>query len=287
MYILDHLALQGNTAMEDRIGFGPDYLFVIDGASGLDAVHLTDAASDAAWLANKTGELLELNLPDPDLDLRDILEAIADALRQEYDYLSFAQQIAADYPSAGLAIVRRRYNQLEYLGLGDCTAVFQLTDGTFTVQRETALTSLDAAAISEMVNQASLRNCTVLEARPFIQDLLVENRNLRNKEGGYWIFDPSGIGIPHCRYFCRPISEVASVTLMTDGFAQLADTFREAIDFPDLHRQGLSEGLSSLGKRLFALQEEDPQCNRYPRFKLRDDTCAVSAIITEPTERED
>ncbi|MBQ3107720.1 MAG: protein phosphatase 2C domain-containing protein [Firmicutes bacterium] len=281
MYIKDHLALQGNAAMEDRIGFGPDYLFVIDGASGLDKVHLTDEASDAAWLAIRIGELLEMNLPDPSFELSDLMKAIAQALRQEYDNLSFSYQVAADYPSAGLAIVRRRYNQLEYFGLGDCTAVFRLTDGTFDLQREEALAALDQTAISEMVRQAEEHHCTVLEARPYIQDVLVENRNLRNKEGGYWIFDPTGIGIPHCRYFSRPINEVASVTLMTDGFAQLADTFTEADGFEDLHQRCLKEGLAPLADRLFALQEEDDQCNRYPRFKMRDDTCAVTAIITE------
>ncbi len=39
--IRDTYALRGGSAMEDRLGCGKDFAFVIDGATGLSDVHVT------------------------------------------------------------------------------------------------------------------------------------------------------------------------------------------------------------------------------------------------------
>jgi len=41
-----------------------------------------------------------------------------------------------------------------------------------------------------------------------------------------------------------------------------------------------SSDLEQMYQQLFSAQDADPDCNQYPRFKLRDDTCALWGIFT-------
>ena len=48
-------------------------MFIIDGASGLNGLHLTDFPSDAAWLAEKLSQGLKEHLLHTELPLSQIL----------------------------------------------------------------------------------------------------------------------------------------------------------------------------------------------------------------------
>lgn len=267
--------------MEDRIGWDDNYLFAIDGASGLTGVRVTSHDSDAAWLAEGLRQGLERLLPCGELSLPEILREVAGQLKEEYDGCWRAQQgdCPPDYPSAGVAILRLRDEKMEYLGLGDCTATVEDIQGAVEVLAETRLSALDRGALEKMAALCRETGCGMLQAREACNDLLIRNRNLRNRPEGYWIFDPSGAGIPHARQKSWPAGEIRAVSVMTDGFAQCVEPFQLAEDLPALHRRMREQGLAALSEELFAAQQADADCTAYPRFKTMDDTAAAWATL--------
>ena len=67
-----------------------------------------------------------------------------------------------------------------------------------------------------------------------------------------------------------PLDQCRSLFLCTDGLAQCVG-FGLAADVADLHRRALEQGMPALADALWARQGADPDLERLPRFKLRDD----------------
>ena len=262
------------------MGADENYIFAIDGASGLNGRHVTKADSDAAWLAEGLRSDLCEHLGDTTRTIGEIVGYAAEKLRREYDvYWNASEQDSVDYPSAGVAIFRVCGEWLEYFGLGDCDAIVETQQGEILVLEETALSALDRSALAQMVDYAKEHGCTMLEARAALHHVLVRNRDLRNTLNGYWIFDPTGVGIPYARTARWPLTEVKGIAVASDGFMQLVEPFGVAADRVVLYHMMKDKGLAPMAEELFALQAADPDCMEHPRFKLRDDTSAVIAAV--------
>ena len=253
---------------EDAVGGGGSFLYVLDGATSLDAAPVMDPVSDAAWLVRETARWLDRHLPEASRPLEDIL---AQGMARLLDQWSGPR---AALPSAGVAIFRRRGEGVEYFGLGDCAASLQLTDGTFRTWEETALSALDGQALEEACALAQARGCSLRESLPGIQATLRRHRALRNTPGGYWILDPTGVGISHARRETVPLSQCRSLFLCTDGLAQCVG-FGLAADVADLHRRAAEGGMAPLADRLWACQAADPDLEALPRLHWKSEARAI------------
>lgn len=282
--VRDSICIRGGTVMEDRMGYGSRYLYVIDGATVIrkgEPVFQT-YLSDAAWLSSRLASSLEELLPRHDLSIERCVTWAAENAKREFDAMCELSEIySPPYPSASVAILRLREGKLEYFGLGDCTAVIELKNGELQILEEKELTRLDALAIKEIVQYARDHSCTVSQALEYSSDILVAHRNLRNLEGGYWIFDPTGKGISHARQLTWAVSDVKSVSLMTDGFAQLVAPMKKFGNAGALHMELEKEngGMSKLVLDLLSTEEQDQTCDRYPRFRAQDDATAIFAAL--------
>lgn len=262
---------------EDAVGGGGNYLYVLDGATGLGAAPVMDPVSDAAWLVRETARWLDRWLPEETCPLEDILAQGMARLLDQW------RGPRAALPSAGAAIFRRRGEGVEYFGLGDCAASLQLADGTFRTWEEAALSALDRQALEEAQALAQAQGRSLRESLPGIQATLRRHRALRNTPGGYWILDPTGAGIPHARRAMVPLTQCRSLFLCTDGLAQCVG-FGLAADVADLHRRALEQGMASLADALWTCQAADPDLEAVPRFKLRDDATGALCRVEEGKE---
>ncbi len=267
---------------EDAIGFGDNFIFALDGASCLTGINLVHEKSDAHWFAQKVRDGLCRELSkDEDVSVEEILRGIIAPLREEY--LRGAEDkgipIPDDSPSAGIALFRVSEGFLEFYGLGDCVGVVATKDGKAQWLNDSSLSSLDKIVIDKMAQIHKETGTPVTQARTLCTDLLIKHRSLKNKPEGYHILDPFGDGIDHACKMRIPLEDVVSVSVFSDGFAQLSEVFGVYGDFAQLHNAMNSHSLAELCEKLFALQDNDPACNSYPRFKLRDDTCAVFAEV--------
>ncbi|MBE6733738.1 MAG: hypothetical protein E7563_00130 [Ruminococcaceae bacterium] len=87
------------------------------------------------------------------------------------------------------------------------------------------------------------------------------------------------VGIDHAVKFRVPLEKVESVSVFSDGFAQVYEVFGIYENSEILHNEMSNKSLKEICDILFAQQDKDPLCNEHPRFKLRDDTCAVYALV--------
>ena len=265
-------SVAGNQVNEDAVGSGDSFIFVIDGASGLNNRNVMGKSSDAQWLSSCIAERLKDKLPDTSRTISEILSEIMDELARMW------RGNPADYPSAGIAIWRQNGEQLEHFGLADCDSSVMLTDGSFLSWTETKVGELDGQALQQMSLYSAEHGCSMEEARIACSEILIRNRQLKNREDGYWCLDPSKAGIPHARTTCLPVSKCQSLFLCSDGFSQLIG-FHEVNSLEALHDAVQKKGISLLAKRLFERQEQDRAMTELPRFKFRDDTSAAFTQI--------
>lgn len=278
--IKDAICVGGNPSKpcEDAIGYNDSYAFAIDGASVLSGVNIVDERSDAAWFATQIKDHLCRHLDkESQIPTAVLLAEIIGNLKKDYFRVAADKglDIPSDSPSAGIALFRQVGDEIEFFGLGDCTGVIEFTDGTVEVLKDTRLCALDGTVLAKMAELHQETGIPVLQAREACNDLLLINRNKRNKDGGYWILDLSGVGIDHGLTYRWPVNSVKRVFACSDGFAQLVETFGIYKNYAALLDAVRHEDLQTLCGILFAAQDSDPNANTYPRFKLRDDTCCL------------
>jgi len=265
---------------EDAVGYGPDYLFVIDGASCLSGLNLM-AESDAAWMVEHVTRGLHTYLAMyPEMDTADMLRSILVPLQQQYlqALRDAGVQKPKDSPSAGMAMFRKRGDRLEFFGLGDCVGLAVLPDGSFFYSLDTNLVNLDNQVLEEMVRLHLATGKSMSECRQFdvIKEMLLINRDKKNTPGGYWALDLlNDAGLENAVRHSWEVKGSVTVGAVSDGFAQLAELFGVYGGYGGLFEAMRHTDLSEMFDLLCKLQDEDHDCNDYPRFKLRDDTTAA------------
>jgi hypothetical protein len=289
---IKYISKPGNIINEDYVGYSDTFLFVLDGATSLGNRRPNEKDTEASRFVSHVGERLQSCLEDHSKNIKDILQksvrisenytidkTFSDSEHAELIEHSRGQAYLS--PSASISIFRINGTLLEYYGLGDCTATIQFQDGSIRTIHEDTITLMDQKVIATMAELARKKAVTVREAKNEIIPFLIENRNKKNTQEGYWTLDATGIGIAHGIHLTFPLQEVQSVSLMSDGFAQICDIFYLVRNFEELHEKMAKEDLSDMVKELFDIQDTDPDYNQYPRFKHRDDTTAIYSFVKQ------
>ena len=280
-----HICYPGNPNQpnEDILGFGKDYCFAIDGASCLSGVNVMDRGSDATWMVENVAAGLCQRLDSG--DDRSTLELLTEILVPlKAQYLSVLAEKGVekpgDSPSAGFAMFRKRKGYLEFFGLGDCVGVATLPDGKEFYSLDTDLPNLDNLVLERMIQLHKQTGLPVLQTRPLCNDLLMANRKKRNHPDGYWVLDLDTPETLHkAKTFRWELTAPVPVAVFSDGFAQLADVFAIFPGYFELFSAMQESDLGQLCLQLQQAQDLDADCDNYPRFKLRDDTCALWGIF--------
>lgn len=273
----------GVQANEDTIGWGKHYCFVLDGASCLSGKNIVDSISDSAWMARKIRDglcaLLDQDDPRP---TRQLLQQVVAQVREEYVQAlqSAGLDTPKDSPSACFALFRQRDGRLEFFGIGDCVGVAKLPNGSDFHALDSNLPKLDNQVLKQMKQIHLQTGVSVREARKACNDLLLQNRCLRNKPGGYWILDLlTDDGIRNAREEVWELTEPVCVGAFSDGFSQLTELFGRYQNYTALFEAMQENDLEEMFQTLCALQDADPDYTAYPRFKHRDDTSALWGIF--------
>lgn len=255
---------------EDCVYLCEDYGFVMDGATGLLKENITGWVSDAKWYVETFKEFLIKKLKESK-ELREIMKEGIKYVSNLYNNLDRASTVKSK-PSSGIALFRKKDDKLEYFILGDCQLIVRNKDDKIFKLQLDDLPKLDAININRMVEIAKDKNINVIDARPLINEYLVETRLTQNTNKGYWILSEDVSAVQHALYGTLDISDIKEIIGLTDGFNQLYETFK-VFTFEELANLIYKNNvkLEYLYKTLYTLQENDMYCNKYPRFKIRDD----------------
>ena len=255
---------------EDCVYLCDDFGFVMDGATGLLKENITNCVSDAKWYVEEFKNFLIKNLKTKK-NLKEIMKDGITYVSNTYNNIEGATSVKSK-PSSGIALFRKNENNIEYFILGDCQLIIKDKKDIITKLQLNDLPKLDNINIGRMVKIAKEKNINVIDARPLINDYLVETRLTQNTNNGYWILSDDINAVDHALHGTLNLKVIKHIIGLTDGFSQLYEVFKvftyeELVNL--INNKKIS--LDNLYDTLFTLQENDSNCNRYPRFKIRDD----------------
>ncbi len=271
-----YISGKGEVSNEDSVYSSDNFLVVVDGATGLNGIHLTDKDTDAAWLSQRLCGLLSEWLPDTGSTVPEILKRAAAQIKSELDEMGY-DRYDNSYPSAGAAIARLNKDTLECFSLGDVPVIVTQKDNSLRFICDGALSARDDKVIEEMKQIHERTGCTVAQARRQVNDILLKNRLEMNQEGAYYCFEPTGAGIDFITHEDIPIEDIANIALMSDGFYAAVSCFKIISNKEELMRQLADGKANDILNSLKSLAYADNDLNRFPRFKIMDDASVIAA----------
>ena len=275
LHVLDALTRGGreDRPNDDSYAVSPFAVAAIDGATGLGDAPLLPGASDASWLAVEAADCISGFTARHEIEPRALVRRTAEALQARFAARRIrAPQYHYEVPCAALAMLAVSGGALSVAWFGDCRALVRLMDGR--------LLHFGPKPQHREVERTRARSLGPLhkEGGGFHANTLDELRRVRalvNTPRGYGMLAPD----PACAerlHVEAPVAGAAIALVMSDGFYALAGDY-ERYDDAALLKAAESKGLEALYAELRAIEDEDPDGRKFPRFKKSDDATAVLA----------
>lgn len=266
---------------EDAFIVTSTFAVVIDGATGLNKVHLSSDLTDTSWMVHRLAGLLEEHLQNMSRSVEEILAICTCVLKDELDSMGY-NAYQQSYPSACVSIVRINGDQMECFYLGDCPILLcSEGDDPIKLLYDDSVPARDGKVVEWICKESAKRGVSVAEACKYAVDLLKKNRYEMNTPSAYWVFEPTGVGIPHMNHFICAAEKYSSAVLMSDGFFDAIDLYQIVKSFPDLVSELKVGCAKKICKKMRQLQMDDDTFTQYPRLKIADDATAVYVEIND------
>lgn len=263
---------------EDRAGAVETAAWVLDGTTGLSGRRLLPGPSDAAWFVDAVDRGLRRHA-ERDLEIGDLLRRVIREARREFEAAAPRQEEQEEedpeQPAASFTAARRRRDgALELGNVGDCRILRRDRRGVVTAFGSSPVSELDRHVVEELVRLRAEGVESYAEAWRLLVEVILRNRTLANREGGYWVLDLSERWLPRIQRRVLAWTPGEHLLLVSDGFYRLVDTLRFYTD-RELFEAALSRGLDDLAGELRRTEREDPECVIHPRIKVHDDATAL------------
>lgn len=262
-----------------------EYSFAIlmDGATGLGKCYeIKPGFTSAEWYVEfMLTEMKRLLLENPTVSLTTIVnECILRSIAQinAYEDLNNIKLEEYQKPSAGLALLRNDGKITDVYLIGDTQTLIAYKNGSVLKAdnpNQTALQKLDNSVIKRMVELSKENGCDVIDTRSNleIEKMLQKNRNKKNTncEGSYWVCGTTPKSAEHGVCVSFNNKEIEGIILATDGF----DYSMLELNDEEIYKLIKEQGTEETAKLIRKKQDNDPMCNKFPRFKKSDDLTVV------------
>ncbi len=171
--------------------------------------------------------------------------------------------------STSLAVVHLDGNRLEYCQTGDALILFICNDGSYKV----ITPDID-------IDRNTLQLWKEMRVTPDapIHEVLAEQ--IRKVRSGmnvrYGVLNGEPEAMNFVRHGYEDLTDVSDILLFTDGLHLPRQNPLEEHDWQTFVELYLLGGLQAVRDHVRHLQQQDPACRKYPRFKLHDDIAAVA-----------
>lgn len=272
---IDAVSVPGNPDRpnEDAFAHTDQMAVVFDGVTAITEP-LMPGASDPAWLATFAARRLAAHSADGDDPREWMKNAAADAQKSYNALRRRGPKERYENPYASLTVVAIAGDQVQAFWMGDCIAIMQSPDGATQVLGDAIESrARERAMIAKL---AAEENTTPAEslAREDVRKKLCARRNKFNTAGGTWLFTPDPKCAKHAQSDAAPLAGGARVLVASDGFFALVTEYA-LYTVPELMAACEKKGLAALATEVRAIEAEDPEGVKYPRFKKSDDATAL------------
>ncbi len=256
-------------ANEDGVFISPRVVAVLDGLSAPTDLPL-GCSHGTPWLVRQIGTRL---LTAAETDGVPLQAALATVIADVNDlHRSTCALDGGAVPATTVTMLRQRDDQLDYLVLSDSVLLLNGPEGI------TAVTDkrVDDVAGDQLAAALAVPGGTTEQAA-LVSELVVAQRQVRNRAGGYWVAstDPGAAQHAICGSVAR--KGVTQAALLTDGATRLVDTFGQ-LTWAELLKLLQDLGPAALIEQTRAVEASDPIGEQWPRFKRSDD--ATAALVT-------
>lgn len=229
---------------EDYAAGGPDWAFVLDGATAPKGIE-SGCIHDVPWLVRTLGRSLTAGLMTPER------AALPDLVAQAIEETCWAHKDTCDLenpdsPSSTIAIACEFGGTLGLLALADSPIVVREKSGGLVLVEDDRTSHLPGG-------------------RPYTIELV---RSMRNQPGGFWVASTVPDAAKNAITEQVDLDSISEVGLFSDGVGRLNEWY--GYEWPAV----LDLGIDSPG-RLIACVREEEKANGVPYGKLHDDATAV------------
>lgn len=263
--IINKLSRKSRKLNEDRFIIGKDFYLVIDGATPL-------IKTSNINLAHQMVSYIKKNITKEKGSLKEKLVILSKKMYKEFNLNS---DDSAYLPSASLAYVERRNDELVIGTLGDCEVIVKDNLNTITRFNSSDLSKLDNIAIKKQVEVAKEKKIDVLNARSYIQDILIKHRRLINKPTGYFAYTLNLDKLDIKETIIKN-ENIKEIYLYSDGFSQSFNSLNLYKDAYELFKNTID--INEETKKIVDASFKDKNCNSHPRFKTIDDITIIQII---------
>ncbi|MGE3871654.1 MAG: hypothetical protein AB7F74_01735 [Parvibaculaceae bacterium] len=266
---------------EDAVGFIGDprdvqAAWALDGVTGINDVSLGLAGSDAQWFVQRIDAHLRTLLPAA-RDVATLMSDLVDRLIDDQAEATGRRAMPGTYdpPAACIAALCRIGPGWHAVRLGDCRLLAEDWNG-FRRIVDFANDEFDHWITGEAQRQRAEGLSDIKQISARLQPELFANRRRRNRPGGYGVIAADRACLAFVEHM--PLTDPRSALMTSDGFFRLVDHYDEATEQELLARASGDGALAALYDRLRAIEQSDPDCRKFPRFKPADDASAIVLV---------
>jgi Protein phosphatase 2C len=261
-----------DAANEDWAGIAATGLAVVlDGLSAPDGTG-TGCRHGTPWFVNQLGPRLLTLAADPACDL---VDALAEAIRQVAGLHPDCDLTYPGTPSATMVLLRVRDEGADYLALADAVLVLDTADGLQVISDERV--NQLAGKEREAANRVPAGSALKLKRRAQLTRAL---RRARNRPGGYWVAAADPEAASQAVTGTIPGRSLRRAVLLSDGASRLVDPFGLAT-WAELLALLEESGPDELLRQVRAAEAVDPEGRQWPRTKRSDDATAIYLALDE------
>lgn len=262
---------------EDRFAINPeDGIYgVFDGASGLTP--LSKEAQEATGLTGGAvaASILAVEVAKPsDLSLSERLLSANEKVGQAFQEFGSGSQEVADRFCTTAGVVRITEGQVEIACVADTPVILIKTDGSFEMPVANFDQDVESLQLLDSLMKEEGLSHSEAMADPRMKEQLLKKRREQNQT--YGVLNGQPETADHIRTASVSSEGVASVLILSDGLVPPAQPGEEP-DWQvlvDAYERG---GIQEVMDTIRGIEDEDPDCVAFPRFKKHDDA-AVLAI---------
>ncbi|MFD1738645.1 hypothetical protein ACFSCX_19170 [Bacillus salitolerans] len=176
-----------------------------------------------------------------------------------------------------LAVVKVSEDSVEYAQTGDCMilAVYQDNSEIRPLTR-LQVVHLEDVAIAKWrrsVREGLTKREDLIKR---VEDILISNRLKSNTKDGYGVLNGEEEAIKYIEYGKINRTRLKHLLVMTDGLFLPKEIIPDQINYWEyITKAILEKGIQQYALDLIKLEESDPECLKYPRFKKSDDKAGI------------
>ncbi len=279
MKLVSAITLPSGMHNEDALGFIErdgeiTAAWVIDGVTGINTGNILSAHTDAIWIVERVQKHLH-ELAASDISLQALLSELVSRILSDWRVASQGLEIPDDHdlPACCLLIVKKTDQGWNALRLGDSFLLTRNSEVRHHAAPVSNLIDLEAELQTEVRKRRDAGQLDIKVLTAEFAPLMLANRSTRNRPGGYSIVEPHerSLFMPQFMTLGRP----HSLLLCTDGFYRCVDYYGMFDDAGLMAACQTQQGAAELLQTMRGLEDADAGCQRYPRFKPRDDATVV------------